>query len=185
MTNDTQPSTRYRLFTIEQYEAKALARFWKKVDKTETCWLWTGSQTPKGYGVHTLREYPSGRAKVAVKTREIRAHRYSWELENGTIPEGMEIDHMCHAPLCVRPSHLRLATRKQNSENRAGATTRSKSGVRGVHWDAGKGRWRAVVGHNSKSIHVGHFRDLGEAEAAVIAKRLELHTFNIVDRQAS
>lgn len=183
MSND-KPSTRYRLFTIEQYEAKALARFWAKVDKTETCWLWTGSQTPKGYGVHTLREYPDSRIKAGVKTREIRAHRYSWELTNEPIPEGMEIDHICHVTLCVRPTHLRLTTRKQNNENRAGANSNSTSGVRGVRWVAAKNRWRASVGHDGKYIHVGYFRDLDEAAAAVIAKRNELHTHNDIDRRA-
>lgn len=181
MSND-KPSIRYRLFTKEQYEAKALARFWSKVDKTETCWLWTGSATPKGYGIHTLREYPDGRIKADVKAREIRAHRYSWELVNDPIPEGVEIDHICHVTLCVRPTHLRLTTRKQNNENRAGANGNSKSGIRGVYWDATKARWIARVGHNGKSIYVGRFRNLDEAEAAAITKRNELHTHNDLDR---
>lgn len=183
MTND-KPSTRYRHVTAEQHAKKVVARFWKKVDKTETCWLWTANMATNGYGTYPITEYAGLRRDETGKRQEVRAHRYSWELENGPIPDGMEIDHICHTRLCVRPSHLRLATRKQNSENRQGATTRSKSGVRGVHWDAAKGRWIARVGHNNKSIHVGRFRDLADAEAAVIAKRNELHTHNNVDRLA-
>jgi hypothetical protein len=175
---------RYRHFTIEQYEAKALARFWAKVNKTETCWLWTARESANGYGTHTLREYPEGRLKAGVKSRDVRAHRYSWELENGPIPEGMEIDHVCHTRLCVRPAHLRIATRKQNGENRQGATVLSTSGIRGVSWITAKSRWRAVVGHNGKNVHVGYYRELADAEAAVIAKRNELHTHNDLDRLA-
>lgn len=177
-------SIRYRHFTIEQYEAKVLAKFWAKVNKTETCWLWIGNLNAKGYGAYSKTEYQSGRVKEGMKYISMAAHRYSWELANGPIPEGIEIDHMCHTPVCVRPEHLRLATRKQNNENRAGANSNSTSGVRGVRWVESKNRWRASVGHNGKYIHVGYFRDLAEAEAAVVAKRLELHTYNLLDRQA-
>lgn len=183
MSND-KPSTRYRLFTIEQHEAKVLAKFWAKVNKTGTCWLWIGNLNAKGYGAYSRTEYQSGRVKQGMKYIVMAAHRYSWELANGPIPEGIEIDHICHTPACVRPTHLRLATRKQNSENRKGPTVRSKSGVRGVYWSTDKARWRAVVGHHGKQVYVGTFRDLGEAEAAVIAKRNELHTYNNVDRRA-
>lgn len=169
-----------RHITIAQYQAKAEARFWAKVNKTATCWLWAGPTTPKGYGTFTVMAYPNGRR--AGQRQEIRAHRYSWELENGPIPDGAEIDHECHAPLCVRPSHLRPTTRKQNGENRIAANSQSKSGVRGVRWVPDKNRWRATVGHDGKNIHVGMFLDLAEAEAAVIAKRKELHTHNNADR---
>lgn len=164
--------------TIPQYEAKADARFWSKVQKTETCWLWTGQISTNGYGVMTLK-YPGEKA------REVRAHRYLFATYHGPIAEGLDIDHKCHNKLCVRPAHLRATTRKQNLENRQGANSQSKSGVRGVFWAADKGVWRARVGHNGRSIYVGSFHELGEAEAAVIAKRLELHTHNDLDRRAA
>lgn len=175
-------SVRYRHFTLAEYEAKVLERFWAKVDKTETCWLWNGQVTTNGYGAYSFTEYLATRIKQGER-REVRAHRYAWEKEHGPIPEGAEIDHICHNRLCVRPSHLRPTTRKQNGENRSGATARSKSGVRGVSQIRSSGRWRAVVGHNGKSIHVGNFGSLEEAEAAVIAKRNELHTHNDMDRK--
>lgn len=161
----------------EAYDAKTERRFWKKVNKTESCWLWTGNVSTNGYGVLQLL-YPSG------KRRHIRAHRYSWEMANGAIPDGRDIDHICHVILCVNPDHLRATTRKQNLEHRTGANSNSKSGVRGVYWDSYKQRWTARVGHNGKSITVGRFTDLAEAEAAVIAKRNELHTHNNLDRLA-
>jgi hypothetical protein len=180
--NDVTRRPSYRHFTIEQYEAKNEARFWAKVEKTGTCWLWTGHQTTNGYGTHTRTVYASGRIKADVKHEELRAHRYAWSLVNGPIPDGIEIDHVCHTRLCVRPDHLRLTTRKQNSENRLRSSNNSKSGIRGVNWVSAKGKWRATVGHNGKSFHVGYYRDPSDAEAAVIAKRNELHTHNDRDR---
>lgn len=77
----------------------AEAKFWARVNKTETCWLWTGYRMPNGYGMthrHTL------------------VHRYSWELAHGVIPDDREIDHLCNVRSCVRPDHMRLATHREN-----------------------------------------------------------------------
>ena len=159
--------------TTEEYEAKAVARFWRKVDKSAGCWIWTGTRTHQDYGRFFLT-YPDG------KKCQVSAHRFAWADVNGPIPDGIEIDHACHTPLCVNPGHLRAATRKQNSENRQGPTCRNKSGVRGVFWHAN--RWVAKLGHNKKQVMVGRFLTLEEAEAAIVAKRLELFTHNVVDR---
>lgn len=141
-------------------------RFLAKVDRTGDCWLWTGWRSRKGYGGFSV----GGRAG-----RDVLAHRWSYEHHVGLIPAGMQVDHICHVPACVNPAHLRLATNKQNQENRSSATARSRSRVRGVSLYR-DGRWRAVVGHNGKHIHVGYFATVAEAEAAVIAKRAELFT---------
>ena len=149
-------------------------RFFSKVNVAgpDDCWMWEGAlQGNKKYG----RFYYQGRSQGA--------HRVSYLLEYGSIPEGLEIDHfMCFNTLCVNPKHLQTATRKQNTENRSGPYKNSKSGVRGVCWDKSKGRWVATVRHNDKHVHVGRFDDIKEAEAAVIAKRNELFTNNYLDR---
>ena len=153
-------------------------RFWARVDKSGSngCWIWTGWRTEKGYGGFTLHS-PEGNW-----TR--RAHRYAYELLVGAIPDGILIDHRCHNRPCVNPEHLRPVTPKQNEENRAGATRRSKSGVRGVYWHKAEKKWHAQVGHHGRNVHVGFFDDLRAAEQAVIAKRNELHTHNDIDRAA-
>ncbi|UYM26589.1 HNH endonuclease [Arthrobacter phage Bauer] len=110
------------------------------------------------------------------------AHRYSWELVHGTIPDGKHLDHMCHNQACVNPDHLRVVDNKQNHENFKGAFSTSRTGVRGVSWDKSRGLYRAAVVHNYKQVQVGRFATLEEAEAAVKAKRLELFTHNLLDR---
>lgn len=150
-------------------------RFWSKVEKTEGCWNWTGAKTTSGYG-HIFTHGKAGTSP---------AHRVSYEMHVGVIPAGMEVDHMCHNTVCVRPSHLRLATRGQNVENRRGAQSNSKTGVRGVSWETGTGKYLAVASSAGRRIQVGRFATLAEAEAAVIAKRNEIMTHNIADRIAS
>lgn len=80
----------------------ALLRFWPKVRKTETCWLWTASVGPSGYG-----RFYDGEAAV-------KAHRYGFALANGPIPPGLLVLHDCDTPSCVNPSHLRLGTHLDN-----------------------------------------------------------------------
>lgn len=111
----------------------------------------------------------------------IPAHRFSYELVNGPVPEGHTLDHTCHVTLCVNPDHLQLATPKQQSENRSGPRRDSKSGVRGVYWRESRNRWVAQVGHNHKKWR-GEFRTLEEAAIAARNKRIELFTNSLRDR---
>lgn len=144
-------------------------RFWRLVDKagSDDCWLWTGG-TAGSYGVITLPGMP---------TRLV--HRISYLLSIGEIPDGMEVDHRHTCPKgCVNPAHLRLATDKQNNENRKGA--RGRSGIRGVSQHS-NGRWRACVVHNRKYIHLGYFDTAEEAGEVARLKRLELFTHSDVD----
>jgi len=164
MTNGTAPTPRKRRDLAE--------RFWAKVNKTAECWEWTASTMQGGYG--KMRDNDS---------KYVGAHRISYELEHGPIPDGMHIDHICHNRLCVRPDHLRLVTRKQNNEHMAGAYRNSKSGIRGVAWQKDKNKWRVQVGHNGKLHNVGYFADFDEAAEAARLKRNELFTHNDRDRK--
>jgi len=90
--------------------------FWSRVNKTASCWLWTGA-TVKGYGY--LKVPPSPR-------RTMYAHRVVWCLRYGQPPNGMCILHRCDNPLCVNPDHLFLGTHADNMRD-ASAKGRAKN----------------------------------------------------------
>jgi hypothetical protein len=77
-------------------------RFWAKVEKTDSCWLWRAASDTKGYG-----RFYDGHSIAA-------AHRVSYELLVGPIPDGLCIDHLCRVPACVNPSHLEPVTNREN-----------------------------------------------------------------------
>ena len=70
------------------------------------CWIWLGGLDKDGYG------------QTWYKGKNIRAHRLSWQLKNGLIPEGMHIMHMCDIPTCINPNHLRCGTGKENNDDK-------------------------------------------------------------------
>lgn len=151
-------------------------RFWAKVDlfgSPTGCWLWTGATVRSNHGGKRYGVFNTGG-----KFKSRLVHRISWEMENGPIPVGLQIDHRRTCPkVCVNPAHLRLATNKQNCENHAGPRRDNKSsGVRGVTWNGY--RWVASVTHHGKRHYVGAYADLDEAGEAARLKRLELFTHN-------
>jgi hypothetical protein len=77
-----------------------MQRFWRYVEKTDTCWLWTGGLKNNGYG-----NFFDGK-------RTVVAHRWLWSSINGE-PKG-EIDHLCRVRNCVNPAHLEDVTRQVN-----------------------------------------------------------------------
>lgn len=85
-------------------------RFWKKVDKgdgPDACWHWTASRSDFGHGqfVPVAGESPW------------RAHRFSWTLAHGPIPDGLCVRHRCDNPSCVNPAHLDLGTLLDNARD--------------------------------------------------------------------
>lgn len=82
---------------LTEYQA---ARFWAKVNKTSTCWLYTGRINSNGYGSFKIRGHP------------YKVHRVAWTLLKGPIPKGKNVLHRCDIRNCVR--HLWVGTQWEN-----------------------------------------------------------------------
>ena len=149
-----------------------LDRYWMKVKKGPGCWEWIGGISSTGYG--TFTEPVQGTSRLA--------HRIAYVLDVGPIPEGMDLDHICHNRACVRPSHLRPVSRKQNMEHVPGPQRNSSTGVLGVTRSKRNGRYVATVSHNGHRVNAGTFGNLEDAAEAVKQLRLKLFTHNDYDR---
>lgn len=172
----------WRRRRAEMQRLSPIERFWVKVNKNGPipavapelgpCWLWLGGMNNYSYG---LASWGGG--------KRLLAHRISFELANGPIPAGLDLDHACRTPACIRPSHLQAVSHALNHQNR-GPNRNSTTGVRGVYWVESVKKYRVRVVVNRKGHHGGYHPTLAQAEAAAIALRNELMVNNLLDRRA-
>lgn len=106
-----------------------------------------------------------GYTSIWLSGRKYFAHRIIWEMHNGPITGGLEIDHINHNPGDNRIENLRLTNRGGNLKNKSKYHSNS-SGVTGVNWRKDKRKWQAKIRVNKKFIHLGYFNDILDAELA-------------------
>lgn len=98
-------------------------RFERKFVRGEGCWNWTAGKDRDGYGRFTV----PGRGSW------LRAHRFSYELFVGAVPEGMQVLHRCDNPSCVRPDHLLLGVQQDNADDMVQKGRQAKGLAHGRH----------------------------------------------------
>jgi hypothetical protein len=110
------------------------------------------------------------------KTKIYKAHRLAWYYMYGELPK-VKIDHINGHTADNRICNLRLATDKQNSQNRNKPNKSGNSGYMGVSKIVGSARWRAVICINRKQIYLGAYATPEEASGAYLAAKRKHHPF--------
>jgi hypothetical protein len=102
-----------------------IRRFWERVPNrpADECWMWTGPRWWDGYG----------------RAGNRGAHRLSWIIAFGPIPDGLHVCHRCDAPLCVNPAHLFLGT---NEDNRRDMLRKARHAHGPAHSEAMRRAWQ-------------------------------------------
>jgi hypothetical protein len=135
--------------------------FWQRVEKTDHCWNWSGSVSYWGYGVLNIPGHKWLK----------RAHRVSWEMENGEIPPGLIICHTCDNPLCVKPAHLFLGTNKQNTQDMLSKNRQKKPFL--SHTDSDLLEMKRLFDLGKTLIEVGAIYGISQSQACRIRQHMK------------
>ncbi|UGO52666.1 putative HNH endonuclease [Klebsiella phage vB_KpnD_Opt-79] len=116
------------------------------------CIIWRASGNVAGY------KRKDGYVIVTINGKKILAHRIIYEMNNGDIEPGMQIDHIDHNPSNNRIENLRVVNHQENQSNKS-KQSNNTSGVTGVWLHKKSGRFVAEIMVEKKKIHIGYFDD--------------------------
>lgn len=142
------------------YRPPVEERFWKNVDKSSDCWIWTGSIAGNGYGA------------IRCNGKQKGAHRVAWMLAHGDIPSGMVVRHSCDNPLCVRVDHLSLGSVAENSHDMVSRGRAPRVGPK----SPARGERNAAAVLNEANV-----RTIRQEHAAGKATKVLAQQFNVTD----
>lgn len=130
-------------------------RFWRNVQKADGCWIWTGGRNARGYG------------KFYINCGGYLAHRVSYALARGSVPEDKCVMHKCDNPPCVNPDHLELATVRMNMHDMY-AKRRACVGSRSHHAKLNEDQVLQIrIRHNSGEKTGDLAREFGVASSVI------------------
>jgi hypothetical protein len=131
-------------------------RFWSKIDRAGSCWVWTGTLHKCGYGV------------LVVTRKAVLAHVFAFRMLIGAVPPGLQIDHLCRNRRCVNPAHMEAVTQAENIRRGIGP---SAIFARATHCIAGHEfiqantyRVKTARGNNARRCRACHARRSREAQ---------------------
>jgi hypothetical protein len=161
--------------------AKEIARFWSHVDvKTDIgeCWEWTGALLKKRGNYGSFRCRPKD---------HFRAHRFSYLITHGNIPDGLIICHTCHNPPCVNPNHLYAGTHKDNLKDMFDAGRNNPNvnyavGERGGSSKLKEGEVELILQLASKGVVQPCLRRMFKVSADTIHRILSGKTWRYIKR---
>lgn len=140
-----------------------------------SCLRWvTQPGTKKLVGLMAGADRGDGYYKICFKKKRYYAHRVVWELHNGKLSKGEQIDHIDQNPSNNRISNLRIATNSENNCNRS-RQSNNTSGFKGVSWNKFTQSWEAYIKLNGKRKFLGYFL---RKESAALAYRLNAEMYH-------
>ncbi len=138
--------TKYPPIVLSEDDRRKLSQIIKGsiiIDEQTGCWLWQKNRDRHGYGVKWLNR------------RTVKVHRISYSLFTGDIPDGLQVQHICHVRHCCNPAHLKVGTVKDNALDMLAAGREPRTGPPPLFGESNPFFWKkAFYGNQGKNPRI-------------------------------